>query len=256
MPGGAACVLPLRAAPLHRVAGAPLSDGQDVPPVTTPRLPAREGAEHELSKPEYHQHDPNLLQRAVDWLWRRLGDLLSTAAEATPGGWVGLLTVCLLGLLLLLALRLRLGKLRPGPASGASNTLFTPHPRSAAEHRSSATAHAEAGHWTAAVQERMRALVRSLEERVLLEPRPGRTADEAAAEAGRTLPEHAARLRAAARAFDEVTYADRQADRAAYEELTALDTALLDTPPHLPNPASTARVAADPTAPSPPGGAR
>ena len=34
----------------------------------------------------------------------------------------------------------------------------------------------------------MRAIVRSLEERALLDPRPGRTADEAAAEAGRTAP--------------------------------------------------------------------
>ena len=57
----------------------------------------------------------------------------------------------------------------------------------------------------------MRAIVRSLEERALLDPRPGRTADEAAAEAGRALPAHADRLRAAARDFDDVTYGGRTA---------------------------------------------
>ncbi|NEA03407.1 DUF4129 domain-containing protein, partial [Streptomyces sp. SID10116] len=67
-------------------------------------------------------------------------------------------------------------------------------------------AHAARAHWSQAVQERMRAVVRALEERALLDPRPGRTADEAAAEAGRTLPSHTDRLRAAARAFDDVTY--------------------------------------------------
>ncbi|MFD0347693.1 DUF4129 domain-containing protein [Kitasatospora aburaviensis] len=72
----------------------------------------------------------------------------------------------------------------------------------------------------------MRALVRALEERTLLDARPGRTADEAAAEAGRSLPEHAAALTAAARTFDDIAYGDRTADRAAYQLLRDLDQAL------------------------------
>ncbi len=69
----------------------------------------------------------------------------------------------------------------------------------------------------------MRALVRALEDRAVLDPRPGRTADEAATEAGRSLPAHASRLRAAARVFDDVTYGGRTADAAAYQRLCALD---------------------------------
>lgn len=80
----------------------------------------------------------------------------------------------------------------------------------------------------------MRAIVRSLEERALLDARPGRTADEAAAEAGRTLPEHAARLRAAARSFDDVTYGGRTADQPAYLSLQTLDLELDEAKPLLP----------------------
>lgn len=90
-----------------------------------------------------------------------------------------------------------------------------------------------AGRWNQAVQERMRALVRSLEERTLLDPRPGRTADEAAAAAGHALPTYDARLRAAARVFDDVTYGGRSADRAAYLTLLDLDRAVETATPRL-----------------------
>jgi hypothetical protein len=79
----------------------------------------------------------------------------------------------------------------------------------------------------------MRAVVRALEERTLLDPRPGRTADEAAAEAGRALPGHAAALAAAAIAFDAIAYGDAPADQAAYRLLDDLDRALERTRPTL-----------------------
>ncbi|NEB80458.1 DUF4129 domain-containing protein, partial [Streptomyces sp. SID14478] len=81
--------------------------------------------------------------------------------------------------------------------------------------------------------ERMRALVRALEERALLDPRPGRTADEAATEAARPLPQHAERLHAAAREFDDVTYGGRTATPDTYQRLTALDSEVDRTTPSL-----------------------
>ncbi|MEU3191351.1 DUF4129 domain-containing protein [Streptomyces sp. NPDC006992] len=227
MPGGHIDALSrCCAAPLHRAATVDEGDG----PVTTPRLPAREDAERELSRPEYHHHDPSLLHRALDWLWDRLGDLLRTAAEAAPGGSVGLTVLAFVLVLLLVALRLRLGALRTRSTIGSA-ALFPDRLRSAADHRAAAESHAQADRWTPAVQERMRALVRSLEERALLDPRPGRTADEATTEAATDLPELAERLRAAARTFDEVSYADRPADPADYALLRDLDHALLRTTP-------------------------
>ncbi|GGV54412.1 DUF4129 domain-containing protein [Streptomyces spectabilis] len=196
----------------------------DEPPVTVPRDPAREAAESELSKPAYHENDPGLFQRALNRFWEWVGDLLHAASGAAPGGGVGLVVIVLAVVAVAAALWWRLGTPRRGPALSAA--LFDDRPRSAAEHRATAEAHAAQGHWNQAVQERMRAVVRSLEERALLDPRPGRTADEAAAEAGRTLPAHADELRAAAREFDDVTYGGRSADAAAYHRLARLDQTL------------------------------
>ncbi|MFB4423977.1 DUF4129 domain-containing protein [Streptomyces sp. QL37] len=197
--------------------------GEDIP-VDTSRVPAREAARDELSDPMYHEHDPNLLERGLDRFWDWIGDLFAGAADAAPGGPLGLVVLALAVVGLGAALWWRLGT--PRRAARSPETLFDSATRSAADHRAAAAAHAEARRWTAAVQERMRALVRSLEDRAVLDPRPGRTADEAAAEAGRLLPAHADRLRAAARLFDDVTYGGRTADEAAYMTLCTLDLEL------------------------------
>ncbi|MFF2013436.1 DUF4129 domain-containing protein [Streptomyces sp. NPDC058195] len=190
-------------------------------PVDTPRVPAREAAERELSKPMYHENDPHLLQRGLDTLWDWISDLLDTASRAAPGGLVVLVLV-VIGLAA--ALRWRLGT--PHRTARSAPGLFDDRPRSAAEYRQASEDHAAAQRWNEAVQERMRAIVRSLEERALLDPRSGRTADEAADEAGTWLPAHAPRLRAAARAFDDVTYGGRTADQPAYLSLRTLDVDL------------------------------
>ncbi|MGW4913123.1 DUF4129 domain-containing protein [Streptomyces sp. NPDC004270] len=208
-----------------------LTGSGDEPPVTIPRDPAREAARRELSKRMYHENDPGLFQRALnaalDWVDR----MLSAAATATPGGTLGLVVVVLAVVAVLGALWWRLGTPRRQPASAA--VLFDDRPRSAAEHRAAAEAHAAQGHWNQALQERMRAVVRALEERALLDARPGRTADEAAAEAGRVLPAHTDRLRAAAREFDDVTYGGRRATQASYERIAELDRDLERTRPIL-----------------------
>ncbi|MEU7119837.1 DUF4129 domain-containing protein [Streptomyces zaomyceticus] len=201
-------------------------------PVDISRVPAREAAERELSDPMYHENDPNLLQRGLDRFWEWIDDLFGAASGATPGGVLGLVVVILLVVAVLAALWWRLGT--PHRAPGATgDSLFTDGPRTARDHRADADHHAAAGRWNQAVQERTRAIVRSLEERALLDPRPGRTADEAAAEAGRSLPAHADDLRLAVRAFDDVTYGGRTADEPAYRRVEELDTALERTRPTL-----------------------
>jgi hypothetical protein len=208
--------------------------------VTIPRDPAREAARHELSKRMYHQNDPSLLQRALDHFWNWVGRLFDSAASATPGGAAGLVVVIAAALAVLAALWWRLGTPHREPTSSAA-ALFDNRPRSAAQHRAAAEAHAAQGHWNQAVQERMRAVVRSLEERALLDARPGRTADEAAAEAGRALPAHRDRLHTAARDFDDITYGGRMATEQSYHHLTELDHDLESTRPQ---PESTDRNAA------------
>ncbi|MEU3484051.1 DUF4129 domain-containing protein [Streptomyces massasporeus] len=203
----------------------------DDPPLTIPPDPAREAARRELSKRMYHENDPSLFQRALDAFWEWLGKLFNAASTATPGGTLGLIVIILAVIAVLAALWWRLGTPRRQPTSSA--TLFDDRPRSAAEHRAAAEAHAAQGHWNQAVQERMRALVRALEERALLDVRPGRTADEAAAEAGRALPAHTDRLRTAARDFDDVTYGGRSATEESYHRIAELDRDLERTKPQL-----------------------
>lgn len=213
-----------------------LLPGAETPPVTTPREAAQEAAERELSKPMYHENDPGLLDRALRTFLDWIDDLFGAASGATPGGTLGLLVIVLLVALAAAALWWRLGA--PARTAAGAGVLFGDGIRSAADHRTAAEAHAAAGRWTEAVQERMRAVVRSLEERTLLDPRPGRTADEAAAEAAASLPGHAADLRAAARTFDDVTYGGRSADADTYARLRTLDLTLDRAKPLLTGPAA------------------
>ncbi|MFI5685602.1 DUF4129 domain-containing protein [Streptomyces sp. NPDC051636] len=208
-----------------------LAGSGDEPPVTISRDPAREAARRELAKRMYHQNDPSLLERALNAFWDWVDRLLNAASAATPGGTLGLAVVVLAVVAVVAALWWRLGTPRRQPTSAAA--LFDDRPRSATEHRAAAEAHAAQGHWNQALQERMRAIVRALEERALLDVRPGRTADEAAAEAGRALPSHTDRLRAAAREFDDVTYGGRRASEQSYHRVAELDRDLERSSPVL-----------------------
>ncbi|MDA5286417.1 DUF4129 domain-containing protein [Streptomyces sp. Isolate_45] len=211
-----------------------LLPGAETPPLTTPREAAREAAERELAKRAYHEDDPGLFERGLERFWDWIADLFDGASSVTPGGGFGLLAVALLVVLAVAALWWRLGT--PRRTATGTGVLFDDGLRGAADHRTAADAHAAAGRWTEAVQERMRAVVRSLEERTLLDPRPGRTADEAAAEASVSLPAHAGDLRAAARTFDDVTYGGRTADADTYARLRTLDLTLERTKPLLTGP--------------------
>lgn len=190
-------------------------------PVELGRHDAARAAHEELSKQVYQQDRPGLVQRALGWLYHHLVQLLDNAAGASPGGYAGLAALLLLVLAAVVALRFGLGPVRG--SDRASTALFGGRPRTAAEHRASAVAHEAAGRYAEAVRDRLRAIVTSLEERTLLEPRPGRTADEAAADAGAVVPDCAADLRAAARVFDDIWYGGRPATPANAEALRRLD---------------------------------
>jgi Domain of unknown function (DUF4129) len=179
-------------------------------PVDLGRDEAQRLAAQELADPAYHVDDPSLIQRAVTWVYDKVQDLLNSAAAVVPGGWWGLLVLLALAVGFAAVVLWRGGPVRR-TATG-DTALFVGKARSAADHRRAADQAAASSRWEEAVLERYRAIVRSLEERTILEPRPGRTADEAAADAGAVVPECAADLRAAARAFDEIWYGSRPAD--------------------------------------------
>ncbi|MBD0674265.1 DUF4129 domain-containing protein [Streptomyces sp. CBMA156] len=201
-------------------------------PVTVPRDPARDAARDELLDAEYHKHDPSVLQRVTDWFYDHIADALDSISGEGTSGTTGLILFLIVAVLIGAALWWRLGAPRR-TARTVQDVYGAEGPRSAARYRADAAGHAAAGRWTEAVREQMRALVRGLEERTLLDTRPGRTADEAAAEAGRALPEHAAALAAAARTFDDIAYGEHTADQDAYRLLHELDRTLERTRPVL-----------------------
>jgi Domain of unknown function (DUF4129) len=174
---------------------------------------AREAAQRELSKGIYHADDPGLFERLVDRAVSWLDDRLAQAAGLAPGGTLGLLALLVVLAATTALILWRTGPVRRANARGGS-TLDVSALVSAAEHRQRADAFSHDGRYAEAVRERMRAIVRELEDRGVLEPRPGRTADEVAREGGTVVPAVAADLRAAARLFDEIWFGGRPATAA------------------------------------------
>ncbi|RJQ79554.1 DUF4129 domain-containing protein [Amycolatopsis panacis] len=189
-------------------------------PVDIDRDPARLRAIEELRDPAYSAARPGLFQQIMQWLGQRISELLAEL-NGVPGGPLGVLLVLGLLIVLIVVVRLRIG--RVGRAARAVGEVFTGRRRSSDEYRRAAGEAAARGQLADAVRESFRALVRGLEERTVLDERSGRTADEAAAEAGVLLPDLAEDLAAAARLFDDVHYGGRPGTEAGYQMLTGLD---------------------------------
>ncbi|MFG1942051.1 DUF4129 domain-containing protein [Nonomuraea sp. NPDC048826] len=193
------------------------------------REEAAERAARELLGPQYAQEP--LFDRLMRYARQFINDLLdATAGGGTAGGILAAIVILLLlvsvAVLITWQVR-RAGRRRAAP----SGELFDDRRLTAAEHRQAAERFAAESRWTEAIQERLRAIARDLEERALVDGMPGRTADELAAEAGLALPPFAADLTAAARSFDEVTYGGVPGTSAAYDFMTALDTRLATARP-------------------------
>ncbi len=189
---------------------------------------ARRLAERELADPKY-EDEPSLPERIVQWVLDRIADLLDGAAGASPGQWLaGLVAVALLVIIGLAVRR----QIRLGNPRTTAGELFGERVVSAAEHLAAADAAAVRGDWRTAVVERFRGVVRGLEERNVIEARPGRTADEAALDAGAALPSSAPALRDGALVFDRVRYGDYEATDADDARLRALVDAAVSTQRH------------------------
>lgn len=193
--------------------------GADVP-VTPDRDTARRWLTEELARPEYAT-EPSLLQRLWEWflgLFDGMGGLEAPPWKVLAGIAVALVVVVLVAWWVTGPVRLS----RRTRASAA--VVAADDARTAAELRAAADAAAARGDWALAVTERFRALVRSLEDRTVLDEQAGRTAQEAATDAGARLPGHAAALVDAATLFDAVVYGHRgarESDDAGLRELDA-----------------------------------
>lgn len=189
-------------------------------PVDLGREEAADLARRELANPIYATDDEPFVQKAIRWLLERISELLDRAAGTSPLGWFGILGIALLVALVVVAVRRRTGSLS---RAGDVDLLLGGGLASAEQHRADAERYAAAGAYAEAVRSRLRAIVRDLEDRGLVDARPGRTADEVARDAGRRLPDAAADLRLGARTFDDIWYGGRPADAAAYARMVDVD---------------------------------
>jgi len=189
------------------------------PPVTPDAPTARRWAADELANPAYHQQD-SLLVRLLRWIAQQFQGLPTLGMQPALAA---LLVVGILVVVVLVALWVAGPVRRSHRAARDREVLGHDDRRSAAQLRTAADAAAAAGDWSRAVAERFRAVVRALEERAVLDERPGRTALEVAAEAGRVLPSVARDLTEGAELFDEVVYGERTAGPADDDTMRAVD---------------------------------
>ena len=174
-------------------------------PATPDADEARRAAGRELSRPIYHDHH-DLWDRLWSWL-RGLFDADGLVPGAPP--WVSTLIVVLVvaaGLALLILLLTRFSSARR-VATPPSLSVLTDD-RDADTLTRAADAAAARADFATAVVERFRAIIRSLDERGIIDEYPGMTALEAAALTHRALGEHrvVSPLYEAAHLFDAVLY--------------------------------------------------
>ena len=176
-------------------------------PLNPSRDQAREWAVRELSGREYQEARPSVLSRALSWLWDHLN---GWDGPPSPGASIGaVIALAVVVIVVLWAVR-RTGGLHRNARATAGAALEST-PVSAAEHYAAADRAATAGEWNRAVVERFRGIVRELEERTILQPQRGRTADEIAAAAAGAVPGLGTEFAGAARIFDDVRYGGQTA---------------------------------------------
>ena len=223
--------------------GWPAAHAGTAPPIG--RQTGQRLARDELAKAVYHPH-----QSFGQWLLSHAGSLLSRFFNGTsgviPGGWWAMVALAALAVVVVAVILRRISPVarsrRTAAGALSGHALLT-----AREHREQAERSAAEGDYSAAILEYLRAIAAGLEERGVLIPDLGRTADELAAEAGRLLPGHAAELTAAARLFDDVCYGEQLGRRAGCERLRDLAAAIASAAPR---PAAPHQAAPHPPVPA------
>ncbi|HEV7207049.1 MAG TPA: DUF4129 domain-containing protein [Jatrophihabitans sp.] len=167
---------------------------------------ARRAAQAELRRVEYHR-EQGYAARVVHWLTDKIGRFFSGTSSADHA----MLVFAVIVLVVAIVLAVRAGRPRHGSVGRGApgNDPLAPVP--ARDHRRLAQQYAAEGRRAEALREWLRAAVRSIEDRGVLPPRPGRTGAATAREAGPALPAAADALAAATTAFDEIWFGGRAA---------------------------------------------
>jgi hypothetical protein len=207
---------------------------------------ARERILEELSKAEYDD-SPGF----VAWLLGTIEDWLNSLMVGIDGSSASQAVIVVLVVLALVAVVVlvlrRTGMLRRSPSLAVEAALDAEPVLSAEELRGAARTAIDAGRVDDGTVLALRALVRDLEERTLLDVATGMTAHEAAQRATASFPDLRGRLQRGADAFDTAAYSVRSAGPKQAEDLLRLAEYIAETAPDLaasaPQPASVASSA-------------
>lgn len=226
------------------LAGAPPQDPDE----------ARSRVLDELSKPEYDD-SPGFLNWLLGTLERWLLEILdgtdgSSAAQA--GITVGIALVLVAVVVLVLR---RTGLIRRSHPLAVAADLDAEPVLSGEQLRRSSREAIDAGRLDDGTVLALRALVRDLEERTLLDVTAGMTAHEAAIRAGQPYPELRGRLQRGADAFDTAAYSHRPATGKQADDLLRLAAYIAESAPDLSSIETPAGEDAGAPAPSAPTGA-
>jgi hypothetical protein len=188
------------------------------------RDPAQRLARDELSRAIYHQQ--SLPQAVVHFVLTLLRRIFGAASQVTPGGGWTLVALVALMVIVGTAVAVRLGPLARSARGTDPARDLDSRGQTAKQLRDASAASAAAGDYSTAILERLRAIVASCEERGILAPDPGRTADELATQVGGRFPGQRGGLAAAARLFDQIRYGDSDGTFDGYKQLRDLDDTL------------------------------
>jgi hypothetical protein len=179
----------------------------------------------ELSNPVYQAAQPTLFDRIAKSIADWFASLQFGQAQGPPA--VGLAVIVGLIVVGIIVAFLIFGVPRLNRRSSVVGALFgDDDARTSTRMRLDAEAAAARGDFTAAVAEMFRAIARGLAERTIVSTTPGTTARGFAATASAAFPGSAARLIAAAVAFDDVRYLGRTANADGFANMAALEADL------------------------------
>ena len=193
---------------------------------------ARGWLEDELAQGRYQEAEPNFLERiataVLEWLGSIFADL--RPLEAGPGTLLLALgaAVVIAAAVWLVKPRLNARNKRVGSGVFTGDTV-----RTALEHRQLAAAAASSQEWDIALTERLRAVIRSAEERGIIDRQPGRTAGETGVQLRAAFGAVGSDTLWLADRFNEVHYGNQPADESDYRRASAVDDVLAGARPDL-----------------------
>jgi hypothetical protein len=193
-------------------------------PVTPDADEARRWASEELANAEYNRAESGWVDAVIRWFMELLNGFDSLGNGTPP---LRVIVVILIVLAIVaLVIWLVAGPLRASRKAERENAVFEDDQRTSAQMRAAAQQAAAHGDFDTAVLEMYRALVRDLEERAILDDRPGTTAFEAAQDIAALFAFAADAVAADAAVFDTVRYGDGHAEAADYDHVQATAASL------------------------------